>query len=73
MAKAFVSGSVVGNRAYALPVSHPADHTAVISNPQEVSNVSALLRHSLLTMVVILITGALAPALPAIVQARHRR
>jgi len=65
VAKAYVSGSVVGNRANALPVSHPADQTAVISNPQEVSKVFALLRHSLLTMVVILITGALAPACPA--------
>ena len=33
MAKAYVSGSVVGNRANALSVSHPADQTTVISNP----------------------------------------
>ena len=65
MAKAYVSGSVVGNRANALSVSHPADQTTLISTPQEVSKVSALLRHSLLAMVVILTTGALAPACPA--------
>lgn len=60
-----MSASAAENRANVLPVSHSAHRTAAISNPPEVSEVSAVLRRSLLTAVVVLITGALPPAIPA--------
>jgi len=60
-----VSGTLAGKLSEHLTVSHSVHRTAVISNPLTVSKVSAVLRRFLLITIVVLITGALPPALPA--------
>jgi phospholipid transport system substrate-binding protein len=64
-AKANVSGGAAGKSTERVTRFTSTHWTAIISNPPEVSKVSVVFRRSLLTAVVVLITGSLPPVIPA--------